>query len=231
MDFSASSRRSRKGQYEFPKGLFYGGRELQAGPRALGDWLKAHLANAAYVFALDLHTGLGRRGTDTLILEHGVARDLAGRALASVRTSARRAASSFGRLHRARQLRRGAPALAPERAPRFSASGNRHLSASARHPCAARGKPLAFFRRWQHSAPRQSAAHARRSARQPKCGGARRSRAGSRRRGPLRDGLSARGRFHELRAVRAHGRRVAVAGRAAAHRARGRGRLSRAIAE
>jgi Protein of unknown function (DUF2817) len=62
-----------EGQYEFPKGLFYGGRELQAGPRALGDWLKAHLGDAAYVFALDLHTGLGRRGTDTLIPEHGVA--------------------------------------------------------------------------------------------------------------------------------------------------------------
>jgi hypothetical protein len=62
-----------EGQYEFPKGLFYGGRELQAGPRALGEWLKAHLRNAAYVFTLDLHTGLGRRGTDTLILEPGVA--------------------------------------------------------------------------------------------------------------------------------------------------------------
>jgi hypothetical protein len=61
-----------EGQYEYPKGLFYGGRELQAGPRALGEWLKSHLRNASYVFALDLHTGLGRRGTDTLILERGV---------------------------------------------------------------------------------------------------------------------------------------------------------------
>jgi hypothetical protein len=62
-----------EGQYEYPKGLFYGGSELQAGPRALGEWLKAHLRDASYVFALDLHTGLGRRGTDTLILERGIA--------------------------------------------------------------------------------------------------------------------------------------------------------------
>ncbi|MGZ8210896.1 MAG: DUF2817 domain-containing protein [Burkholderiales bacterium] len=61
-----------EGQYEYAKGLFYGGRELQPGPRAFGEWVKAHLANAEYVFALDLHTGLGRRGTDTLILEPGV---------------------------------------------------------------------------------------------------------------------------------------------------------------
>jgi hypothetical protein len=61
-----------EGQYEYPKGLFYGGRELQPGPRGLADWLKAHLREASYVFALDLHTGLGRRGTDTLILERGL---------------------------------------------------------------------------------------------------------------------------------------------------------------
>ncbi len=62
-----------EGQYEYPSGLFYGGRELQPGPCALGEWLRAHLRGASYVFALDLHTGLGRRGTDTLILERGVA--------------------------------------------------------------------------------------------------------------------------------------------------------------
>jgi Protein of unknown function (DUF2817) len=62
-----------EGQYEYPKGLFYGGPELQHGPRALGEWLQAHLREASYVFALDFHTGLGRRGTDTLILERGIA--------------------------------------------------------------------------------------------------------------------------------------------------------------
>lgn len=55
-----------EGQYEFPRGLFFGGRELQAGPRLYTEWLRRHLGNASYVFALDLHTGLGRRGTDTV---------------------------------------------------------------------------------------------------------------------------------------------------------------------
>ena len=56
-----------EGQYEFPRGLFYGGRELQDGPRLYFDWLRRHLAAARYLFALDLHTGLGRRGTDTVL--------------------------------------------------------------------------------------------------------------------------------------------------------------------
>ena len=60
-----------EGQYEYERGLFFGGRELQAGPRLFGAWLQEHIAYAAYVFALDLHTGLGRRGTDTVMLEAG----------------------------------------------------------------------------------------------------------------------------------------------------------------
>src|SRR5688572_18641961 len=56
-----------EGQYEFPRGLFFGGRELQAGPRLYVDWLRRHLADVQYLFALDLHTGLGRRGTDTVL--------------------------------------------------------------------------------------------------------------------------------------------------------------------
>jgi hypothetical protein len=62
-----------EGQYEYERGLFYGGRELQPGPRAYCDWLREHLAHAEYIFTLDLHTGLGRRGTDTLLLEPRVA--------------------------------------------------------------------------------------------------------------------------------------------------------------
>jgi hypothetical protein len=34
--------------------------------------VKRHVAGAEYVFALDLHTGLGRRGADTLLPEAGV---------------------------------------------------------------------------------------------------------------------------------------------------------------
>lgn len=61
-----------EGQYEYDQGLFFGGRELQAGPKLFGAWLREHVSDADYVFALDLHTGLGRRGTDTVILEPGV---------------------------------------------------------------------------------------------------------------------------------------------------------------
>jgi hypothetical protein len=58
-----------QGQYEFERGLFYGGRELEEGPKLLCEWLSAHLGFAGYVFGLDLHTGLGRRGTDTVLAE------------------------------------------------------------------------------------------------------------------------------------------------------------------
>jgi hypothetical protein len=57
------------GQYEYPKGLFFGGKALQRGPRLYIDWLREHLLNAEYVLAIDLHTGLGRHGTDTAIPE------------------------------------------------------------------------------------------------------------------------------------------------------------------
>lgn len=61
-----------EGQYEFPRGLFYGGSRLESGPRLLLDWLQANVAGAAYLLALDLHTGLGGSGAETVILEPGV---------------------------------------------------------------------------------------------------------------------------------------------------------------
>jgi hypothetical protein len=61
-----------EGQYEFPRGLFYGGSRLEAGPRLMLDWLQANIAGAAYLLALDLHTGLGGRGAETVIVEPGV---------------------------------------------------------------------------------------------------------------------------------------------------------------
>ena len=60
-----------EGQYEFPRGLFYGGRTLESGPRLFLDWLRRNLSQAGYLFALDLHTGLGRSGEETLIAEPG----------------------------------------------------------------------------------------------------------------------------------------------------------------
>jgi len=61
-----------EGQYEFPRGLFFGGKELAAGPRLYTGWLRQHLTGVDYLFTLDLHTGLGRRGTDTVLPETGV---------------------------------------------------------------------------------------------------------------------------------------------------------------
>lgn len=60
-----------QGQHEFPRGLFFGGRDLQQGPRRYLEWLRQNLAGAEYAFALDVHTGLGRRGEDTLLTEAG----------------------------------------------------------------------------------------------------------------------------------------------------------------
>lgn len=56
-----------EGQYDFPRGLFFGGHELQPEPRLYVDWLRRNLSDAEYVFALDLHTGLGRHATDTVV--------------------------------------------------------------------------------------------------------------------------------------------------------------------
>jgi hypothetical protein len=57
------------GQYEYPKGLFFGGKELEPGPRMLMDVLGERLADAERVVAIDVHTGLGARGDDTLLVE------------------------------------------------------------------------------------------------------------------------------------------------------------------
>lgn len=60
-----------EGQYEFPQGLFFGGKSLELGPRLYLDWLRRRLARTEYLFVIDLHTGLGRNGEATLILEPG----------------------------------------------------------------------------------------------------------------------------------------------------------------
>lgn len=60
-----------QGQYEFPRGLFFGGSGLQPGPRRYVEWLKQNLPKAQYVMALDAHTGLGRWAQETLLPEPG----------------------------------------------------------------------------------------------------------------------------------------------------------------
>jgi len=58
-----------QGQYEMPRGLFYGGRQLEQGPSLYLAWLGQHLRGAQYLFALDVHTGLGDWGEEMLILD------------------------------------------------------------------------------------------------------------------------------------------------------------------
>jgi hypothetical protein len=70
--FRAVTQAIAEGQYEFPRGLFYGGGKLERGPALYLDWLRGNLARARYLFALDFHTGLGRRGEEMLVREPGV---------------------------------------------------------------------------------------------------------------------------------------------------------------
>lgn len=56
------------GQYHFPKGVFYGGSSLEEGPRQYGDWLASHLGQVRELFVIDVHTGLGAYGCQSLFL-------------------------------------------------------------------------------------------------------------------------------------------------------------------
>ena len=54
------------GQNFNPKGLFYFGNQLEEGPRLFCQWLSKSLSSAEYVFVIDVHTGLGRKGQESL---------------------------------------------------------------------------------------------------------------------------------------------------------------------
>ena len=57
------------GQYEYPKGLFFGGKQLQPGPVKYQEFLAQRLSSAEQIAAIDVHTGLGNYGEDTLLVE------------------------------------------------------------------------------------------------------------------------------------------------------------------
>ncbi len=58
-----------QGQYDFPRGLFYGGGQLEEGPRRYLDWVAQHLSKIFTVLAIDVHTGLGNWAVDTLLVQ------------------------------------------------------------------------------------------------------------------------------------------------------------------
>jgi hypothetical protein len=57
------------GQYEHPRGLFFGGKEIQEEARLYRDYVTQRLADARRVIAVDVHTGLGKSGHDTLLVD------------------------------------------------------------------------------------------------------------------------------------------------------------------
>ena len=57
------------GQYDYPKGLFYGGNELQQGLSLYQRWLTENLSGIENILAIDVHTGLGKWGVDALFVD------------------------------------------------------------------------------------------------------------------------------------------------------------------
>jgi hypothetical protein len=57
------------GQYDFPKGLFFGGDELERGPALLLSKLPTLLEGADRIVHIDFHTGLGESGTYALLVD------------------------------------------------------------------------------------------------------------------------------------------------------------------
>jgi len=58
------------GQYEFPKGIFFGGEKLETGPQLLLNWIREHLPFAERVVSIDIHSGLGKFGEATLLVPY-----------------------------------------------------------------------------------------------------------------------------------------------------------------
>lgn len=58
-----------RGQYSFPEGIFYGGRQREATTRELLSFLPARLAHRRRVVHVDLHTARGPRGDYVAFLE------------------------------------------------------------------------------------------------------------------------------------------------------------------
>lgn len=48
------------GQYEYPQGLFFGGKQLEQGPTLYKSWLKKSFSHSDYIYVIDVHTGLGK---------------------------------------------------------------------------------------------------------------------------------------------------------------------------
>ena len=59
------------GQYHYPMGLFFGGNQLEEGPALLLDWFRRHFEGVKRIGAIDVHTGLGKYGMESLLVPYG----------------------------------------------------------------------------------------------------------------------------------------------------------------
>ena len=57
-----------QGQYGRPYSLQFGGIEMQKGPKLLMNWLQENISHMKEAVAVDLHTGLGPSGYDTILI-------------------------------------------------------------------------------------------------------------------------------------------------------------------
>ncbi len=57
------------GQYDYPRGLFFGGSRLEEGPRLVQDFALEYTSTAERLVAIDVHTGLGKFGNDVLLVD------------------------------------------------------------------------------------------------------------------------------------------------------------------
>ena len=57
------------GQYEYPKGLFFGGKHLEQEGEEYQAFLSTRLASVKRLIAIDVHTGIGKYGEDILMVE------------------------------------------------------------------------------------------------------------------------------------------------------------------
>jgi hypothetical protein len=60
-----------EGQYEYPNGLFFGGKQFEQVPLLYLGWLSLRLKSVRKLFAIDVHTGLGKWGIESLFLRSG----------------------------------------------------------------------------------------------------------------------------------------------------------------
>jgi hypothetical protein len=58
------------GQYDFPKGLFFGGSGPSATQQLMAERLPGLIGSCKRVVHVDFHTGLGKRGTYKLFVDH-----------------------------------------------------------------------------------------------------------------------------------------------------------------